>query len=710
MTDSLDMSIVHHALTTINYNSQKNRMYHAPKRQQSYRDSFDLLSLVWVTKGWIRFSKKLFLGLPSKFTLFPDLGMDIKTLLDNLHDEVSCSVCMCTFTDPKQLPCLHSFCLHCLNGIQRTSGVHAKITCPECRRQFQIPGSGNPSELPTNFRINSLLDVLAIKECSTANVKCGNCDKRSAQTLYCFQCCSFWCEECILGHNIIRTNKEHKTLALKDFQEQDFEAVLKRPAFCQKKHHEKEELKFFCKSCKVAICNTCAVTLHEGHGKMPLQEATDGRKAQINSMITSLKDKIVEKRKEVEQFNQKSMEVQAQVAAVKSQVQTNADQMIAIIEARKQDVFDAVDNQAKKSLETLSQKKGKVENQVKIIESAIEQTESLMKRNFSTEILGFNETFDTILQEQGTQGNLDTECIPRFCFTKSEKLINVLNSEGIGNVKTVLSFGQEGESVGELNKPWGMAVNDRDEIAVIELRNHRVSVFGSDGTHLRSFGTWGQNNGEFNQPSGIAFDSFGNIIVTDCNNHRLQVFDRNGKFLRKFGEYGSHDHQLVNPEGLSINGNGDIIVTDTGNKLIKIFSSKGKYLRKFGGAGSFVQPYHCIQHGQYLIVSDYGDQAIKMFDLEGKLISKFGKQGLKDGEFNKPRYLSVNKQGLLMVCDSGNHRVQVFELSGKFVIKFGSEGSERGEFKYPVSTASLSDGRIVVSDKNNHRIQIFDHI
>ena len=28
---------------------------------------------------------------------------------------------------------------------------------------------------------------------------------------------------------------------------------------------------------------------------------------------------------------------------------------------------------------------------------------------------------------------------PRFSFTISEKLINVLNSEGIGNVKTVLS-------------------------------------------------------------------------------------------------------------------------------------------------------------------------------------------------------------------------------------------------------------------------------
>ena len=682
--------------------------------------------------------------------------MDIKTLLDNLHDEVSCSVCMCTFTDPKQLPCLHSFCLHCLNGIQRTSGVHGKITCPECRRQFQISGSGNPSELPTNFRINSLLDVLAIKECSTVNVKCRNCEKRSAQTLYCFQCCSFWCEECIVGHNIIRENKDHRTLSLKDFQDQDIKAVLERPAFCQKKHHEKEELKFFCKDCKVAICSTCAVTLHEGHGKMPLQAATDERKTQISSTIKSLKDKVLEKQKEVEQFNQKSIAFQSKVAEVKSQVQSCVDQIIGIIEAKKQDVFDAVDNQATKSLESLLQKKDEVEKQVKLIESAIEQTETLLKRGFSTEIKGFSETFDSILKEQGTKENRDTECIPRFSFTKSEKLINLLSmSEGIGKVEfvfseakaqqsgtkgkesnkvvagdkgaysckspfkaqvktrrftSVLSFGQKGKSVGMLNVPYGVAVNDQDEIAVTELGNNRVSVFSSDGTHLRSFGRKGKNNGEFYCPTGIAFDSHGNIVVADCYNHRVQVFNRNGNFLSKFGEYGSRDNQLEFPRGLSINGNGDIIVADKGNKLIKIFSSCGEYLRKFAGAGSLVTPYHCIQHGQYFIVSDRGDHSIKMFNLEGKFIIKFGKQGIKDGEFNEPRYLSVNKKELLMVCDEENRRVQVLDLSGKFVTKFGREGSGRGEFKCPVSTATLSDGRIVVCDKENNRIQVFDQL
>ena len=61
--------------------------------------------------------------------------MDIKKLLNNLHDELCCSVCMNTFTDPKTLPCLHSFCLHCLRGIHRTSGRHDMITCPECRTE-----------------------------------------------------------------------------------------------------------------------------------------------------------------------------------------------------------------------------------------------------------------------------------------------------------------------------------------------------------------------------------------------------------------------------------------------------------------------------------------------------------------------------------------------------------------------------------------------
>jgi len=197
--------------------------------------------------------------------------MDIKTFLDNIYEHVCCPVCTNRFTDPKLLPCLHTFCLHCLQRIQATSGIRDTILCPECRRKFTIPGNGDLNTLPTNFRLNSLLDALPVTECKTSDVKCGNCDKRRQESAYCFTCCSFWCHECLPLHKGIKTFKEHHALALKDFGDEDFDNFFKLRTFCAK--HEKKELELFCQVCKTTICNSCALIDHEGHAKIALEDA-----------------------------------------------------------------------------------------------------------------------------------------------------------------------------------------------------------------------------------------------------------------------------------------------------------------------------------------------------------------------------------------------------------------------------------------------------
>ncbi|XP_022777918.1 E3 ubiquitin-protein ligase TRIM71-like [Stylophora pistillata] len=274
--------------------------------------------------------------------------------------------------------------------------------------------------------------------------------------------------------------------------------------------------------------------------------------------------------------------------------------------------------------------------------------------------------------------------------------------------RPVLSFGQQGSSPGMLSNPWGVAVNERDEIAVTEWDNHRVQVFSSDGTYLRSFGSKGDKQGELNRPYGIAFGKNKNIIVADCFNHRVQLFSEQGEYLSQFGSKGNLDHQLFHPLGLSVENDGNIIIADSNNKLIKMFSPKGHYLNKFGGEGSLTFPFHCIQYEKYLIVSDTDEHCIKVFDRNGNFLYRFGNKGEGDGEFLNPRCLSVNKAGHLMVCDAFNHRVQVFDLSGKFITKFGSKGDKKGEFDLPMSASMLSDGRILVSEFDNHRIQIFE--
>ena len=714
--------------------------------------------------------------------------MDIKTLLNNLHEEVSCSVCMTTFTDPKQLPCLHSFCLHCLNGILQTSGRHDIITCPECRRESRVPSRGNLKDLPTNFRINSLLDVLAIQECNTTGVKCGNCDRKSPHSLYCFQCCAFWCDDCITAHNIIRANKEHRVLAIKDFQDQDIESVLKRPAFCGKPGHEKKELEFFCRTCEEPICNSCAATIHDGHIKILLEEAANEKKAEANSVIEFQREKAQQIRSKIVQVDQSCSKIQEKIANVKRSAQQFADNLMAVIEAKKGEIFNAAENYGKQSLERLGIQKSEFEQQAQKIETGVEKAETLLERSTSAVIAQLDKTLKRIFQEEvrreEEQVDCDLEGLRRFIFMESKTLLEKATTEGIGSFKTflsmteaqqsnaegegineviaglegqfvlttrnaegeqcyeardcvtvemrnqqgqdcatkalvqvnkdgsykksyfaketgrchlsikvnkehvhgspfatqvnprqftpVLSFGQESSGAGMLNYPLGVAVNERDEIAVTDFGNQRIQVFSSDGTYLRSFGTWGDKQGEFNFPNGIAFDrKNGNILVVDGNNHRVQLFSEQGEYLNHFGEQGNLDHQFNSPSGLSVDIDCNVIVADSGNNAIKIFSLNGHFLRKIGEAGSFNKPWHCIQDDNYnLIVSDSDENCIKIYYKDGHFLYKFGKKGSGDGEFNKPRCLSVNKAGHLMVCDERNHRVQVFELSGKFVTKF----------------------------------------
>ena len=268
--------------------------------------------------------------------------------------------------------------------------------------------------------------------------------------------------------------------------------------------------------------------------------------------------------------------------------------------------------------------------------------------------------------------------------------------------RPVLSFGEQ-----ILKNPWGVAVNEQDEMAVSNAGNHISYLLKSDGTPIESFGGVGTQPGEFNRPAGIAFHG-NNIIVAEQANKRVQQISKQGQYLSHFGRKEPVDRQLVYPCGLSIDSDGNILVADRDNELIKIFSTGGQFLRKIGKKGDFSGPFHCIQHDNYLIVSDSDDHCVKLFDRKGNFLYKFGKKGNGDGEFNVPRCLSMDKAGHLLVCDKQNHRIQVFDLSGKFVAKFGTKGSGMGEFNVPVSAAVLSDGKIVVTDFQNHRIQLFE--
>ena len=85
-------------------------------------------------------------------------------------------------------------------------------------------------------------------------------------------------------------------------------------------------------------------------------------------------------------------------------------------------------------------------------------------------------------------------------------------------------FGQwwdEGED--ELSGPAGLCVS-RDYVYVTEYYNNRVTVFCTSGEFVHSFGKKGSGRGELDSPYGIAIDQDGFVLVSDNDNNRIQVF------------------------------------------------------------------------------------------------------------------------------------------------------------------------------------------
>ena len=56
-------------------------------------------------------------------------------LQEKLEDLVKCPICLDSFSDPRSLPCHHTLCLGCLEGVL---GMSSQMECPVCKQEIQV--------------------------------------------------------------------------------------------------------------------------------------------------------------------------------------------------------------------------------------------------------------------------------------------------------------------------------------------------------------------------------------------------------------------------------------------------------------------------------------------------------------------------------------------------------------------------------------------
>ena len=165
-----------------------------------------------------------------------------------------------------------------------------------------------------------------------------------------------------------------------------------------------------------------------------------------------------------------------------------------------------------------------------------------------------------------------------------------------------------------------------------------------DGEYLGGFGEAGDGDGQLNMPWGIAIDDEGNVFVADWRNDRVQKFSRNGEFILKIGESGSGKGEFDRPSSVAVDAHGDIYVCDWGNDRVQLFSPEGRFVEQFIGDANMSRSGR-----EYILANQRTLRLREMADLEDAR------------RLRAPTMIKVDDLFRLFIADFASHRIQVYK-------------------------------------------------
>ena len=163
---------------------------------------------------------------------------------------------------------------------------------------------------------------------------------------------------------------------------------------------------------------------------------------------------------------------------------------MTVIKAKGKEIFNKVDIQVKEFHKRLRTDRRDLDKQAKFIEAGIEETETLLKRSTSAEIVQENKSLNTIFQEEVTDGEEQVDCdlegFRRFIFVQNESLMAKTVTEGIGAFKTFISKTSANQSSVQGNGTSEAIVGLE---AQIDLTTRNSDSQGEQCYETRDFGT-----------------------------------------------------------------------------------------------------------------------------------------------------------------------------------------------------------------------------
>ena len=262
------------------------------------------------------------------------------TAVKKLEQQLTCPVCLDRYTQPRTLPCLHSFCHDCLASlplVQQHEAGHQLISCPVCRQSVQLPHNGVAGLQPA-FLINSFIEIHELLQKVSdpqQQTNCENCQKQPA-TGYCKQCSKFLCHTCVDRHNGWAEFSNHCFVSMQDVIESAMSLVpLKQSPLQHCSQHDKP-LEVHCSTCDQLICHLCTASdLHRSHEYEPITDSFKKQQKVIINSLVSVIEKLASLSRVVKNLESQEKEVLEQGKAMKREIHSRVQQLIQVSNIQK---------------------------------------------------------------------------------------------------------------------------------------------------------------------------------------------------------------------------------------------------------------------------------------------------------------------------------------------------------------------------------------
>jgi len=227
--------------------------------------------------------------------------------LKKLEEQLNCSICLDTYTDPKQLQCHHVYCRKCLvKLVVRDQQGQLCLNCPSCRQVTPVPANGVAGLQPA-FNIVPFLEL-----------------RHSFK------------------NPLVTVEKAPETPS----RESPIECL----------EHAEEELKLYCETCSKPICFKCAIKgeKHHSHDYLDINDAYTRCKEEITSSLKPIEHQLTTISEALAALDAHCEDISAQRVTIENNLHSTFTRIRKVLDLRESELATRLEQITKKKLEVLA--------------------------------------------------------------------------------------------------------------------------------------------------------------------------------------------------------------------------------------------------------------------------------------------------------------------------------------------------------------------